>query len=186
MPDPEPMSLAEMRLSIASIAEAFAAVRDPRRDHLKRFPLPDILVLAVAGMLAGCEDWVDMEDFGEQRAEWFKAQGLFAQGTPSHDTLGRVFRALDAVVVRTCFAQWVQQAMGTVRGVVAIDGKTARGTADGDTRGAIHTVSERVLAGEHAWLEQGIVGMLGTIPAPGETQREPVKKPKREVEPAGV
>ena len=141
MPDPEPMSLAEMRLSIASIAEAFAAVRDPRRDHLKRFPLPDILVLAVAGMLAGCEDWVDMEDFGEQRAEWFKAQGLFAQGTPSHDTLGRVFRALDAVVVRTCFAQWVQQAMGTVRGVVAIDGKTARGTADGDTRGAIHTVS---------------------------------------------
>ena len=56
----------------------------------------------------------------------------------------------------------------------------------GKNDGAIHTVSERVLAGEHAWLEQGIVGMLGTIPAPGETQREPIKKPKREVEPAGV
>ena len=33
-----------------------------------------------------------MEDFGEQRAEWFHAQGLFPQGMPSHDTLGRVFR----------------------------------------------------------------------------------------------
>lgn len=80
MPDPEPISLAEIRMSIASIKAAFAAVRDPRRDHLKRFLLSDILVLAVAGMLAGCEDWVDMEDFGEQRAEWFKAQGLFPRG----------------------------------------------------------------------------------------------------------
>jgi hypothetical protein len=68
MPDPEPISLAEIRLSIASITVAFAAVRDPRRDHLKRFLLPDMLVLAVAGMLAGCKDWVDLEDFGEQRA----------------------------------------------------------------------------------------------------------------------
>ena len=141
MPDPEPISLSEIRLSIASIKEAFAAMRDPRRDHLKRFLLPDLLVLAVSGMLAGCEDWVDMEDFGEQRAEWFHAQGLFPQGMPSHDTLGRVFRVLDAVVMRACFAQWVQQAMGTVSGVVAIDGKTSRGTADGETRGPIHTVS---------------------------------------------
>ena len=141
MPNPDPMSFAEIHRSIAPIMEAFAAVRDPRRDHLKRFSLPDILVLTVAGMLAGCEDWVDIEDFGEQRAAWFKAQGLFAQGTPSHDTLGRVFRALDAVVVRTCFAGWVREAMGTVSGVVAIDGKTSRGTADGTTRGAIHTVS---------------------------------------------
>jgi predicted transposase YbfD/YdcC len=141
MPDPEPISMAEILLSIASIKAAFAAVKDPRRDHLKRFLLSDILVLAVAGMLAGCEDWVDIEDFGDQRAEWFKAHGLFPQGTPSHDTLGRVFRVLDAVIFRTCFAQWVQQAMGTVSGVIAIDGKTSRGTADGDTRGAIHTVS---------------------------------------------
>ncbi len=141
MPDPDPISLSEIRLSIASLKAAFAAVRDPRRDHLKRFTLPDMLVLAVAGMLAGCEDWVDMEDFGEQRAEWFKAQGMFMRGMPSHDTLGRVFRVLDAVVFRTCFAQWAQRALGTLSGVIAIDGKTSRGTTDGDTRGAIHTVS---------------------------------------------
>ncbi len=50
MPNPDPMSFAEIRRSIAPIMEAFAAVRDPRRDHLKRFSLPDMLVLTVAGM----------------------------------------------------------------------------------------------------------------------------------------
>lgn len=141
MPDPSPLSPAVIRLSITGILDAFAEVEDPRRDHLKRFPLPDILVLVTAGMLAACDDWVDIADFGDERQEWFQAQGLFPQGMPSHDTLGRVFRALDAVVLRACFARWVQDAMGTVNGVVAIDGKTSRGTADGDTRGAIHTVS---------------------------------------------
>jgi predicted transposase YbfD/YdcC len=141
MPNPTPISQAEIRLSILSIKSAFAEVEDPRRDHLKRFSLSDILVLSVAGMLAGCEDWVDIEDFGDQRVEWFQAQGMFAQGMPSHDTLGRVFRALDAVVFRACFARWVQRALGTLSGVIAIDGKTSRGTADGDTHGAIHTIS---------------------------------------------
>ena len=61
MPDHEPLSLTEIRRSIASIKDAFAAVRDPRRDHLKRFLLSDILVLVVSGMLAGCEDWVDVQ-----------------------------------------------------------------------------------------------------------------------------
>lgn len=141
MPDPSPLSPAVIRLSITGILDAFAEVEDPRRDHLKRFPLPDILVLVTAGMLAACDDWVDIADFGDERQEWFQAQGLFPQGMPSHDTLGRVFRSLDAVVLRACFARWVQDAIGTVNGVVAIDGKTSRGTADGDTRGAIHTVS---------------------------------------------
>ena len=114
MPNPEPIALASIRLSIAAITEAFSRVKDPRGDHLERFSLPDILVLVVSGMLAGCEDWVGIEDFGEQRAEWFQAQGLSVQGTPSHDTLGQVFRALDANMLRTCFAGWVQRAMGAL------------------------------------------------------------------------
>lgn len=141
MPNLDSSPLAEFGSAIAALKALFAEVKDPRRDHLKKFALSDILVLSVAGMLAGCEDWVDIEDFGAQRAAWFKEQGLFPQGTPSHDTLGRVFRLLDEQVLRACFAGWMQRLVGGLSGVVAIDGKTSRGTADGEKRGAIHTVS---------------------------------------------
>jgi predicted transposase YbfD/YdcC len=128
-------------LSFAGIQAAFADLPDPRRDHLKEYGLPDIMVLVVSGMLAACENWVEIADFGAARADWFAKQGLFPKGMPSHDTLGRVFRVLDAQVMRTCFARWVQSAIGELRGVVAIDGKTSRATCDGADRPAIHTVS---------------------------------------------
>jgi predicted transposase YbfD/YdcC len=124
-----------------AIREAFADLDDPRRDHLKEFPLPDILVLVVLAMLGACENWVEIADFGHARTDWFAEQGLFPNGMPSHDTLGRVFRLLDAEAMRACFARWVQRLVGELRGVVAIDGKTSRATSDGPDKPAIHTVS---------------------------------------------
>lgn len=136
---PEPTTSAA--LSVAALLEAFDDLDDPRRDHLKEYALPDILVLAVTGMLAACENWVEIADFGHGHAAWFREQGLFPNGMPSHDTLGRVFRALDSKAMQNCFAQWVQRLVGELHGVVAIDGKTSRATADGPDRPAIHTVS---------------------------------------------
>ncbi len=117
------------------------SLEDPRRDHLKAYSLSHVLALAVIGMLAECENWVEIADFGTLRQEWFASHGLFVTGTPSHDTLGRIFRLLDAGVLARCFALWIQQAVGPVSGVVAIDGKTSRASGDGDLAKAIHTVS---------------------------------------------
>lgn len=117
------------------------SLEDPRRDHLKAYSLSHVLALSVIGMLAECENWVEIADFGKLRQEWFASHGLFVDGTPSHDTLGRIFRLLDAEVFARCFALWIQQAVGPVSGVVAIDGKTSRASGDGDLAKAIHTVS---------------------------------------------
>lgn len=136
-----PDHLSPPNLPIVAIHEAFADLADPRRDHLKAYALPDIMVLVVTAMLAACENWVEIADFGEARAEWFAMQGMFPNGMPSHDTLGRVFRALDADAMRACFARWVQRLLGELQGVIAIDGKTSRATSDGPDRPAIHTVS---------------------------------------------
>ena len=54
----------------------------------------------------------------------------------------------------------------------------------GKNDGAIYKVSQHVLAGEHAWLEQGIVGLLEE--APGSPSRTPGDRPARAAEPAGV
>jgi len=50
----------------------------------------------------------------------------FRDGTPSHDQLGDIFAALDAVAFQRCFVAWVATLTGASRDVIAIDGKTLR------------------------------------------------------------
>lgn len=127
--------------SFDAFEEVFAEVVDPRRDHLRRYPLSEVLVLVVSAMLAHCESWEDIADHGEDRHAWFREHGMFPESTPSHDTLTRIFRLLDAQVFARSLARWAQRAVGPIAGVVAIDGKTSRGSADGDDGRAVHTVS---------------------------------------------
>ena len=117
------------------------SIEDPRRDHLKVYSLSQVLALVVIGMLAECENWVEIADFARLRQEWLASHGLFVNGTPSHDTLGRIFRLLDATVFARFFATWAQQVVGPIVGVLAIDGKTSRASGDGDLSKPIHTVS---------------------------------------------
>jgi alkylation response protein AidB-like acyl-CoA dehydrogenase len=46
----------------------------------------------------------------------------------------------------------------------------------------LYKVSQRVLAGEHAWLEQGIVGMMDEAPAPSGSAGGPATARRRETE----
>jgi predicted transposase YbfD/YdcC len=132
---------AESLWSFDEFEAVFADVVDPRRDHLKRYGLSEVLVLVVSGVLAQCESWEDIADHGEDRHAWFRERGMFLVSTPSHDTLTRIFRLLDARAFARSLARWAQQAVGPVTGVVAIDGKTARASTDGDDGRAVHTVS---------------------------------------------
>lgn len=64
-----------------------------------------------------------------------------AHGVPSHDTFGRVFAALNPKQFEGCFIRWMRGLCpALVDQVVAIDGKTVRGSHRRDER-AIHLVS---------------------------------------------
>jgi len=63
-------------------------------------------------------------------------------GIPSHDTFGRVFALLDPKQFEASFVQWVQGMSKTVKGVIAIDGKTLRRSHDQEAgKKALHMVS---------------------------------------------
>ena len=129
--------------STASLTEHFSSLDDPRIDRTKRHELIDILTIALCGAIAGADSWVDVEAFGRRKEGWLRKMLELPNGIPSHDTFGRVFAMLDAEQFERCFTEWVLAVREVLQGeVVAIDGKTVRGSHDRYVgKGAIHMVS---------------------------------------------
>jgi predicted transposase YbfD/YdcC len=123
-----------------TLQEAFAEVKDGRRGPAKRHDLQEMIVMAICGVLCGCDGWVDIADWCEEEEAWLKTFLVLPHGTPAHDTFGDVFRVLDGTVFERCFRQWIASIVGIVDGVVALDGKTLRGSKDGPNT-ALHMVS---------------------------------------------
>ena len=124
----------------ASIMEYFQALKDPRIDRSKRHKLLDIIAIAICATICGADSWVYIELFGKSKLEWFQSFLELPNGIPSHDTFGEVFSRLDPEQFQSCFMEWTKQIARLVQGeVVAIDGKTVRGSQDRNSgKQAIH------------------------------------------------
>src|SRR3546814_946567 len=90
------------------------------------YPLEEILLLALLGVLAGAETFVDIARFGKKKLDFLQRFRPFAAGTPSHDHLGDIFATLDAEQFQQCFVTWVASLTGTCAEVLAIHGTTQR------------------------------------------------------------
>jgi predicted transposase YbfD/YdcC len=126
-----------------SLTDHFAALDDPRVERTKLHPLLSIVVIAICAVISGAESWDDIEDFGEIKADWLATFLDLPHGIPCHDTFNRVFAALDPVQFRACFLTWMHAVAGILpTQVIALDGKTVRGSQSGEGgKAAIHLVS---------------------------------------------
>jgi predicted transposase YbfD/YdcC len=124
-----------------SIPQYFRRLKDPRRAHRRLHLLQDIIVIALCAIIAGAQDWQEIETFGRKRLEWLKRFLKLPHGIPAHDTFERVFNRLNPQAFQACFRNWVQaiQDALTIKHV-AIDGKTLRGSGSAHL-GPLHLVS---------------------------------------------
>ena len=130
-------------LSLGPLASSFAKLTDPRVDRTKEHLLLDIVLIAICAVVCGADGWVEVAECGEAKKAWFSRFLKLPNGIPSHDTFGRVFAALDADEFGRCFLEWVQAVNVMTAGqVIAIDGKTLRGSHDRRRgKAALHLVS---------------------------------------------
>jgi predicted transposase YbfD/YdcC len=128
---------------IPSIEQHFSDLTDPRIDRTKLHKLIDILVIAICAVIAGADNWEDVEEFGKARIEWFQTFLEISNGIPSHDTFTRVFARLDPEQFQACFMRWIATVSEVMSGqVIAIDGKVLRRSHDkGIGKAAIDMVS---------------------------------------------
>ena len=124
-----------------SFVKHFDNVEDPRRQAGLRHPLIEILFIAICAIIAGADDWVAIERFGQAKHRWFQKYLRLKHGIPSHDTFGDVFGILDPEQFAEAFINWMQM-IATISGVIALDGKTIRHSFDTALgKSAIHMVS---------------------------------------------
>ncbi len=123
-----------------TLLSIFSRLEDPRSGPAKRYGLSEIIVMAICAVLCGADDWVEVADWCEDEGEWLKGFLDLPHGTPSHDTFGDVFRVLDPDVFESCFREWIGGLVGVVKDIIALDGKTVRGSKDGSIP-PLHLVS---------------------------------------------
>ncbi len=131
------------------LVETMDAVPDPRRQCKNlRHRLVDVLIIGFSGVLCGCDDFVEIEEFGRSKEPLFRRFLELSNGIPSHDTFRRVFQAVCPLALQRCLIEWLEGQRQTSAAaeagdqIVAIDGKTLRRTFDrGRGLGALHLVS---------------------------------------------
>lgn len=138
------------------LLERLAALKDPRQAGKVLYPLPEIMLLALSATLSGADDFVETVLWGEEHMDFLRGFYPYAKGIPSHDTLTDVFAALDPVLFGECFLAWVEELRDNAPDIVAIDGKTTRGSRDRrKARNPLHLVSawatrQRIVLGQQA------------------------------------
>lgn len=119
-----------------------SGMKDPRIERKKLHQLEDIVFITIAAVISGAESWNEIELFGKQKKPWLSSFLTLPNGIPSHDTFNRFYASLDPVEFEKVFTAWVQSLVSKYPGdIVAIDGKTVRGSRGKGFHSATHIVS---------------------------------------------
>ena len=161
-----------------SLLTVLADVPDPRSRHGRRHPLGAILSLAVVAMLAGAKSYQAIAQFGRDKGFALAHALGFTRGkTPTKSTFSVLFRMLDVQAFEQALSRWMASRLpeGGEK-LISLDGKTARGSRDGELPGhhlvaAYCAEAEAVLAqlqvdaktNEH----KAALQLLGILPVKG-------------------
>jgi predicted transposase YbfD/YdcC len=146
---------------LSSIGSHFESLSDPRHERNRKHLMVDIIVIAVCGVLCGCDGPTAIHRWAKHRQPWLAEHLGLPHGIPSRDGIRRLLVALKPEAFQRCFRAWIAVAIDDdddgLRRLVAIDGKTCRRSHDA-AKGlaALHIVS--------AWAsEEGIaLGQVAT------------------------
>ena len=67
-----------------SLLDHFAALDDPRQAAKVLYPLPEILLLLLSATLAGADDCVEIEFWGNEQLAFLRRFLPYRHGIPSH------------------------------------------------------------------------------------------------------
>lgn len=117
------------------------SIPEHRMERRKLHPVENIVFITLCAVICGADTWEDINDFGHAKEDFFKGMLNLEHGIPSPDTFNRFFAGLSPGVFESRFMEWVSELCSQNSGIIAIDGKTVRGSKKQGNKSAIHMVS---------------------------------------------
>jgi DDE_Tnp_1-associated/Transposase DDE domain len=164
-------------MAALSLLDVLADLPDPRSRHGQRHPLGAVLGLVCFAVLLGRRSLEAIAQLGRDAGTPLAHALGFRRGkTPSKSTLSRFLRALDPQAVEAALSRWVRARCSTEAELISLDGKTLKGSREGEVPGqhllsAYAAQAEAVLAqvrveastNEH----KAALRLLGILPLAG-------------------
>lgn len=113
-----------------SLFNHFEILEDPRDIRGKKHELINILIMTIYGILNGYTDFDNMADFLLVHRDYFIKLLDLKNGTPSHDTLSRIFSIIDSQKFLEIFIEWINEIIKSNGIHMSIDGKAIKSARD--------------------------------------------------------
>lgn len=151
----------DMRPRLRVLLDHFGAIDDDREPWRVAHPLPEILLLVVCGTIGACDDFDEIIEWGEDNLPFLRRFLPYHHGLPSARWLRILMNRIDPELFSDLFLSWASELRPDAPALVALDGKTSRGSVDRTHgRAALHLVSafatrEKLILGQEAVTEGG-------------------------------
>ena len=120
----------------SGLRDRLSVLIDPRQRRGIRFPLEEILLLAMAAVLAGKRSYIDISDWiHDLSPEYRERFGRRPWGStfkvPSEPTLRRTLPSIDREAFDAVLNAWLTEESQRHDNAIAVDGKALRGSGHG-------------------------------------------------------
>jgi hypothetical protein len=121
------------RLPVEGLVEALKKVEDPRSRRGRRYPLWSLLALSVCAIICGVRSFRGIGEWVKNLPrEVLRRFGKF-RGVPDEATIRRALQRIELMKFEAVISRWVIEAGVEIKGRgIAIDGKTIKGSRDGE------------------------------------------------------
>ena len=141
--------MASASVTLNDISKHFENLADPRSEINRYYPLPDVVVIAIMGILAGANGPTAIAVWADLHRDFLLSNLNLKNSIPCKDVFRTILGRLHPLAFQACFVNWVQalrdQAMASLdldRLLLHLDGKTLRRSHDQtNDLGALHSVS---------------------------------------------
>jgi len=152
---------------LGSLYDRFQHIPDPRKAHGKRYSLVTLLVVIFLAKLCGKDKPLEIADWAKNHAEELaKLLQLSRTWMPHHNTIRRVFQStLDESKFERMAQEYSQQEQTGKGKVLAMDGKTLRGTGTAGVERQEHVLSIYDVCDQQVVAQASVDSKENEIPA---------------------
>jgi hypothetical protein len=117
------------------------SIEEPRKPRGIRHPISTVLAIAFCAALSGARSFTAIAEWAQSLSkDVLRKMGAKRPQPPSEPTIRRVLQSIDAEKLDARISEWMIAQVPLAGKTLAVDGKTLRGTRDGDQR-PLHLLS---------------------------------------------